>query len=51
MADGGIVVTPAVPEDVAEATKRMTSFWEDWARAHGPNGVAGLAAVRAAIGR
>ncbi len=51
MADGGMVVTPPAAPDVTEATKRMTGFWEDWARAHGPDGVAGLAAVRAALGR
>jgi TRAP-type C4-dicarboxylate transport system substrate-binding protein len=51
MADSGILVTPSNPEDVVEATKRMTSYWEDWARARGPDGVSGLAAVRAALGR
>jgi len=51
MADGGIVVTPAAQEDVVEATRRMASFWDDWAHAHGPDGIAGLAAIRAAIGR
>ena len=51
MADGGMVVTPGTDADAAEGAKRMESLWDEWAKAHGPDGIAAVAAVRAALGR
>lgn len=47
----GLVVTPADPADVAEASKRMAPYWDEWAKARGPEAVEALAKIRAAIGR
>jgi TRAP-type C4-dicarboxylate transport system substrate-binding protein len=47
----GIVVTEPTDADVKTASDLMTSYWEDWAKATGPEAVEGLAKVRAAIGR
>jgi TRAP-type C4-dicarboxylate transport system substrate-binding protein len=51
MQDGGMVVTPGSDADAAEAIKRMQPQWDEWAKAHGPDAVAAVAAVRAALGR
>ena len=46
----GMVVTRPTPEEVAAATDRMKPFWDEWAKANGPEHVEALAKVRAAIG-
>lgn len=51
LAKEGLIVTPAKPEDVAEAEKRMAPYWGDWAKARGPQAVEALTKVRAALGR
>lgn len=47
----GLVITMAKPEDVALAKQQVASFWDEWAKAHGPEHVEALGKVRAAIGR
>lgn len=47
----GMVVTPAKPEDVAEAEKVMAPYWGEWAQARGPEAVEALQKVRAMLGR
>jgi TRAP-type C4-dicarboxylate transport system substrate-binding protein len=47
----GMTVTEARAEDVAAASKRMADFWDEWAKAKGPEHVEALAKVRAAIGK
>ena len=49
MQKAGMIVTPARPEDVAEARKRMAPYWDEWAKAHGPRAVEALSKVRAAL--
>lgn len=49
MQQAGMVVTPARPEDVAEARQRMAPYWDEWAKAHGPRAVEALSKVRAAL--
>ena len=51
MAAGGIVVTPQRPEDVAEGEKVIAPYWDEWAKAKGPEAVEALKKVRAALGR
>jgi TRAP-type C4-dicarboxylate transport system substrate-binding protein len=51
LAKEGLVVTQTQPGDMDEATKRMTPYWDTWARAHGPDAVEAMAKVRAALGR
>jgi TRAP-type transport system periplasmic protein len=51
MADGGMVVTPQRPEDVAAAEKAMAPYWDEWAKGKGPEAVEALKKVRAALGR
>ncbi len=51
MAEGGLVVTEARAEDVAEAEKRMAPYWDEWAKAHGPDALEALKQIRAALGR
>jgi TRAP-type C4-dicarboxylate transport system substrate-binding protein len=47
----GMIVTEARPEDIAEAAKKMAGFWEQWAKAHGPEHNEALAKVRKAVGK
>lgn len=47
----GMVLTPALPPDVAEATGKLRPYWDQWAKAHGPDAVAVLAKIREAVGR
>ena len=47
----GMVVTPALPADVTAATDKLRPYWDQWAKAHGPEAVAVLAKIRAAVGR
>jgi len=51
LAKEGLIVTPAIPEDVEEAQKRMTPYWAEWAKSRGPQAVEALGKVRAALGR
>jgi len=47
----GMVLTPASPQDVAEATEKLRPYWDTWAKAHGADTTAVLAKIRAAVGR
>ncbi|HXT82608.1 MAG TPA: TRAP transporter substrate-binding protein DctP [Acetobacteraceae bacterium] len=47
----GMVLTPATADDIKLATEKMRSYWDSWAKAHGPEAVAVLAQIRAAVGR
>jgi TRAP-type transport system periplasmic protein len=51
MAAGGVIVTQAKPEDLAEAQGKMEPYWNEWAKAHGPGAVEALKQIRAALGR
>lgn len=47
----GMVLTPASPQDVAEATEKLRPYWDTWAKAHGADAVTVLAKIRSAVGR
>jgi TRAP-type transport system periplasmic protein len=47
----GMTLTNATPEDIKRATDEMKSYWDPWAKAHGPDAVEALAKIRAAVGR
>jgi TRAP-type C4-dicarboxylate transport system substrate-binding protein len=51
MAEGGMIVTPARPEDVAEAQKLFAPYWDEWAKSKGPEAVEALKKVRTTLGR
>ncbi len=50
-ASQGMITTPASPDDVKLATDRLRSYWDEWAKAHGPEAIEVLAKIRAAVGR
>ena len=47
----GMILTNATPADIALATEKMRPYWDQWAKAHGPDAIAALAKIRAAVGR
>lgn len=49
MADNGMVVTPARPEDVKEGRERLKSYWHKWAKDQGPKAEKALKQILAAI--
>jgi TRAP-type transport system periplasmic protein len=51
MAAGGMVVTPARAEDVADAEKLFAPYWDEWAKTKGPEATEALKKVRATLGR
>ena len=51
LAKDGLIVTPALPSDVAEAEARLAPYWGEWAKARGPDAVEALGKIRAALGR
>jgi TRAP-type C4-dicarboxylate transport system substrate-binding protein len=51
LAEGGMTVTKEDPQDVETGTKVMSLYWEEWAKSQGPDAIAALKQVRAAIGR
>jgi TRAP-type C4-dicarboxylate transport system substrate-binding protein len=50
-AAGGMVVTQPKPEEIVEAEKVMTPYWDEWAKSKGPETVEALKKVRAVLGR
>lgn len=46
----GLIITDPKPADIALGISRMKGYWEQWAKAHGPEAVEALAKIRAAIG-
>jgi TRAP-type C4-dicarboxylate transport system substrate-binding protein len=51
VAENGMVLTQPKPEEIAEATKGIESYWDTWAKAHGPDAVKALGEIRAALKR
>jgi TRAP-type transport system periplasmic protein len=47
----GMIVTPASADDIKLATEKLSSYWDDWAKAHGAEAVEVLGKIRAAVGR
>lgn len=47
----GMVITAANPADITEAAARFAPYWNEWAKARGPEAVEALGKIRAAIGR
>lgn len=50
-AEGGMTITQPTQADIDEATKAVSSYWEQWAKSKGPEAVNALKQVRAALGR
>ncbi len=51
LTDAGYVFTKAKPEEVKRAVDTMKPYWDEWAKARGPEVVEALGKVRAALGR
>ena len=47
----GMITTPASPDDIKLATEKLRPYWDEWAKAHGPEAVEVLGKIRAAVGR
>ena len=47
----GMITTPASPDDIKLATETLRPYWDEWAKAHGPEAVEVLGKIRAAVGR
>lgn len=47
----GIVMTPASARDVEAGSRRMASYWDEWAKSRGPEAADVLAKIRAAVKR
>jgi TRAP-type C4-dicarboxylate transport system substrate-binding protein len=47
----GMTVTPASADDIKLATEKLRPYWDDWAKAHGPEAIEVLGKIRAAVGR
>src|SRR5437879_4453215 len=50
-AEGGMTVTMEDPQDIEAGTKLISPYWDEWAKTQGPDAIAALKQVRAAIGR
>ena len=51
LSDAGYTFTKATPDDVSRAVTAMTPYWDEWAKARGPDVVEALGKVRTALGR
>ena len=47
----GMITTAATPEEIALGTEKLRPYWDEWAKAKGPEAAAILAKIRAAVGR
>ena len=47
----GMITTAATAEEIKEGTDKLRPYWDDWAKAKGPEAAAILAKIRAAVGR
>jgi TRAP-type C4-dicarboxylate transport system substrate-binding protein len=47
----GMITTPATADEIKEATDKLRPYWDEWAKAKGPEATAVLAKIRAAVGR
>lgn len=50
-AKDGMIVTPASPDEIKEATDKLRPYWDEWAKAKGPEASELLAKIRTAVGR
>jgi TRAP-type C4-dicarboxylate transport system substrate-binding protein len=50
-AEGGMTVTQEQPADIDAGMKVISAYWDEWAKSKGPDAVAALKQVRAALGR
>ncbi|MGX9432472.1 MULTISPECIES: TRAP transporter substrate-binding protein DctP [Bradyrhizobium] len=50
-AEGGMTVSQEQPGDLDVGTKAISAYWDEWAKAKGPDAAAALKQVRAALGR
>jgi TRAP-type C4-dicarboxylate transport system substrate-binding protein len=51
MKAAGLVVTAATPAEINEGQKKMTEYWDEWAKTQTPETADALAKVRKALGR
>jgi TRAP-type C4-dicarboxylate transport system substrate-binding protein len=47
----GMIVTPASADDIKLATEKLSPYWDEWAKAHGPEAIEVLGKIRASVGR
>ena len=47
----GMTITPASADDIKLATEKLAPYWNEWAKAHGPEAMEMLAKIRSAVGR
>ena len=47
----GMITTAATPAEIQEATEKLRPYWDEWAKAKGPEATAVLTKIRAAVGR
>jgi TRAP-type C4-dicarboxylate transport system substrate-binding protein len=47
----GMIITPALPEDLKAGVDKLRDFWSEWAKTRGPEAVEALDKVRASLGR
>jgi TRAP-type transport system periplasmic protein len=50
-ADGGMTITKEQPGDIDIGMKAISAYWDEWAKSKGPDAIAALKQVRAALGR
>ena len=46
-----VITTPVSADDVKLATEKLRPYWDEWAKAHGPEAIEVLGKIRAAVGR
>jgi len=51
MGKDGMILTPASAADIKLATEKLQPYWEEWAKAHGPEAPEVMAKLRAMTGR
>jgi TRAP-type C4-dicarboxylate transport system substrate-binding protein len=51
MKAAGLIITDATPQDIAAGQKKMTEYWEEWAKTQSPEAQEALAKVRKELGR
>ena len=51
VSENGMVLTEPKPEEIAEATKTISPYWDTWAKSHGPDAIKALAEIRAELKR
>lgn len=47
----GMIATPATAAEIKEATDKLRPYWDEWAKAKGPEAAAVLGKIRAAVAR